>query len=60
MKINKNDFDDIMETIHRSGCQFWACKGYKSEPVHMITCFRCDTIYHLIKKYSEAIRFFEK
>lgn len=32
---------EIIDTLERVGCQFWACKGPDVEPEEMITCIVC-------------------
>lgn len=57
IEISLDIFKDMIETINRAGCQFWACDGYKKEPEAMKTCYRCDTIFHLLKKYPDAKKY---
>jgi hypothetical protein len=38
---------EIVDTLERVGCQYWACNGPDTEPVDMQTCYRCSTLWDL-------------
>lgn len=47
------DLKEVVETLERVGCQFWACDGPYKRPVHMKTCYVCETLHDLYKRYPE-------
>jgi hypothetical protein len=38
---------DVLETLERTGCQFWACEGPTLTPKDMTTCNPCAMIARL-------------
>lgn len=38
---------EMVETLERVGCQFWACDGYETPPQDMVTCHCCEVLYRL-------------
>lgn len=47
MKVPKNLMAEILGTLERSSCKFWACRGPDVRPEFMITCIRCRTLRNL-------------
>jgi hypothetical protein len=38
---------DVIDSLERCGCQFWACEGETLTPIDMVTCHRCATLARL-------------
>lgn len=48
---------DLIDSLERCGCQFWACEGETLEPIDMVTCHRCALLAQLRQlPISEARR----
>jgi hypothetical protein len=49
MKRRLDLFDDLLDSLIRVGCQFWACDGPEAPIRHMKTCYRCACIHRAIR-----------
>lgn len=53
MEISKDLMKDIVKALIKSGCLFFHCDGYETEPVDMITCHRCYALHGIFKEHPE-------
>lgn len=44
-----------LESLERTGCQFFACDGPTLEPIDMATCHRCATVAQLRQRLALPI-----
>lgn len=44
LRIEGQTAADVLDTLERTECVFWACDGPTLEPVDMVTCYRCATL----------------
>lgn len=47
--------EDSLESLERSGCQFWAREGPTLRPKSMITCHACHMIAKLRKRLANPL-----
>lgn len=47
---------DALDSLERSGCQFWACDGPTLRPKPMVTCHRCVTVAKLRRALRLPVR----
>ncbi len=46
----------VLDTLERVECQYWACDGPTLEPVAMVTCHRCATLALVRVTFGEPPR----
>ena len=44
MKIERRLMTEVLDTLARLACAFWACDGPNKRPRDMITCARCRAL----------------
>ena len=44
IQLSRGLLNEIVDSLARAGCQFWACEGPTLEPIDMKTCHRCETL----------------
>ena len=47
VQIPADLFEDLVDTLNRVGCQFWACEGPDAPFEQMKTCIVCDLIVRI-------------